>query len=125
MSEAGTMTQRHLLEGRIGTLDDPVDYEAVRADVTHSSKSEPNAVSRTVASASGVAIHHVAQWFAQGPQGLRVAGGFVVLFLIAATSPLLAATNSFLTLLVIAVGIWEAWKINRRHSAIITAGPSV
>jgi hypothetical protein len=125
MTDGGSMTQRHLLEGRIGTLDDPLDYAAVRADVTRPGDSDATGLSRTLATVSGNAIHQVAQWFAHGPERLRVAGGFVVLFLIAATSPVLAATNNFLTLLVIAIGIWEAWKLNRRHSVILTAGPSV
>jgi hypothetical protein len=125
LNEAGSMTQRHLLEGRIGTLDDPVDYEAVRADVTERPTGAATTVSRAAASASGNVIRHVADWFAQGPQQLRVAGGFVVIFLIAATSPMLAATNNFLTLLIISFAIWEAWKINRRHATIVSAGPSV
>ena len=123
MAEGGNMTQRHLLEGRIGTLDDPLDYVAVRSDVTRRADADVSGVSKSVATFSGNAIHHIATWFAQQPRQLRVVGGFVVLFLIAASSPILAATNSFLTFLVIVVGIWEAWKINRRHSVILSAGP--
>jgi hypothetical protein len=48
--------------------------------------------------------------------------GVLALFLIAATAPFMAGTSNIIGLLIIAFGLFEAWKINKRV-AITMSGP--
>jgi hypothetical protein len=47
---------------------------------------------------------------------------FIILFVIAFITPVLAGFENIISLLIIAFALWEAWKINKRPQ-FDTAGP--
>lgn len=55
----------------------------------------------------------------------EIALGFLVIFAIAAAAPFLAGASNIIGLAIIAFGLWEAWKINRRAALNITGPYSV
>ncbi len=56
------------------------------------------------------------------PRPVRYAIGFTVLFAIAFVAPFLAGLENIIGLLIIAIGLYEAWKMNKRAVLEIT-GP--
>ena len=56
------------------------------------------------------------------PHPVRMALGFVLLFVLACFAPFLMGFQNIMGLIIIGIGLYEAWKINRRVSLVIT-GP--
>jgi hypothetical protein len=56
------------------------------------------------------------------PMGVKFFLAFGFLFAFAAFMPIAAGMKSPILLLIVGFGLWEAWKINRRHPLTIT-GP--
>jgi len=51
--------------------------------------------------------------------------GFLAIFAIAAAASFLAGASNIIGLAIIAFGLWEAWKVNRRMDVEITGPFSV
>lgn len=84
------------------------------------SAAAPAAPAPTATPAAGTAAADSAAFASVGVGGALV--GILILFAIAAASPILAGFENILGMLIIGFALWEAWRVNRR-ATLEVSGP--